>query len=483
VASNPEDRTLLRDTTVALLATLFSSAALYLGTGLHPIWWITWIAPLPILLAAPRLPLWSVFLIALLTWSAGGLNMWLYFRELLTIPLLACLGIILLPALVFALIALLFRALLLRNAIWQAALVFPTAWVTYEYVSSLLSPHSTFGNISYSQMNFLPVVQLTSVTGIWGISFCLFLFPAALAAVFSSFGDRRQKLTIAATVFTFLVIVLGFGYARLHAPYLPAASVTVGLVSSDLPQNLIAQDHDNAMRLMREYSEQAESLTARGAQIVVVPEKSAVVLDSYRAPVDALFQSIVTRTGATIIVGLIDVTGNAKWNEARLYSPASTSPTAYAKHHMLPMFESQLTPGSARTEIDQPSGRWGVTICKDMDFPLLSREYGKDGTALLLVPAWDFNIDGWLHGRMAILRGVESGFTIVRAAKQGVLTVSDSRGRIVAEQTTGSSDFTSLVASAPVRHDATLYARFGDWLAWMSVVGLVSAIVGLRKHR
>ena len=52
--------------------------------------------------------------------------------------------------------------------------------------------------------------------------------------------------------------------------------------------------------------------------------------------------------------------------------------------------------------------------------------------SLLLVPAWDFDVDGWLHGRMAILRGVESGFSIVRAPKQGILTVTDDRGRVLA---------------------------------------------------
>ena len=59
-----------------------------------------------------------------------------------------------------------------------------------------------------------------------------------------------------------------------------------------------------------------------------------------------------------------------------------------------------------------------------MDFPRLSREYGKDGAAVLLVLAWDFSDDGWLHGRMAILRGVESGFSIARAPKQGGYSAS-----------------------------------------------------------
>jgi apolipoprotein N-acyltransferase len=83
---------------------------------------------------------------------------------------------------------------------------------------------------------------------------------------------------------------------------------------------------------------------------------------------------------------------------------------------------------------------------------------------------------GWLHGRMAVLRGVESGFTIVRAAKQGVLTVSDDRGRILAEQDAAMVPFASLVATAPVRHDNTLYARWGDWFAWLNAAGLVALL-------
>jgi apolipoprotein N-acyltransferase len=54
------------------------------------------------------------------------------------------------------------------------------------------------------------------------------------------------------------------------------------------------------------------------------------------------------------------------------------------------------------------------------------------GWAYVLVPAWDFTLDGWLHDRMAVMRGVESGFTVVRAAKQALLTVSHDRGRILA---------------------------------------------------
>jgi len=56
---------------------------------------------------------------------------------------------------------------------------------------------------------------------------------------------------------------------------------------------------------------------------------------------------------------------------------------------------------------------------------------------LLAVPAWDFVVDGRLHFRMALARGIENGFAMVRAAEQGLLTVTDGYGRTIASKTSG----------------------------------------------
>jgi len=74
---------------------------------------------------------------------------------------------------------------------------------------------------------------------------------------------------------------------------------------------------------------------------------------------------------------------------------------------------------------------------------------------------------------------VESGFSIVRAAKQGYLTVSDDRGRILAETRSDSAPFATLIAEVPVAHDATLYLILGDWFAWLSVAMLIYALTQL----
>ncbi len=160
-------------------------------------------------------------------------------------------------------------------------------------------------------------------------------------------------------------------------------------------------------------------------------------------------------------------------NEARLYHADGAPVTVYIKHHLVPGFESRDRPGSEFSVLSTGPFVQGLAICKDMDFPPLSRHYGRSDVALLLVPAWDFDTDRWLHGRMAVMRGVEDGFTIARSAKEGLLTISDNRGRILAEKRSDASPFSSLVVVVPVYRWATIYSRFGDWFAWINLVLLV----------
>lgn len=156
---------------------------------------------------------------------------------------------------------------------------------------------------------------------------------------------------------------------------------------------------------------------------------------------------------------------------------------SYNKHHLLPPGEDRFTPGTKRAVVAGIDGRWGLEICKDLDFPRLSREYSRDGVALLIVPASDFVDDGWLHGRMAILRGVESGFSMARSARLGILTASDDRGRVLVERDTIGPVFAVAVANIPVRHDSTLYSRFGNWFAWVCVALLLACVFLIRSDR
>ncbi len=468
---------------LAFLAAVSTGGLVYFGTGLHPWWPLMWFAPIPVLLLSARVSWWLAGLTATVAWILGGMNLWYYFNSALHMPAGTQAVILVVPALLSAATVLLFRALLRRRAYWSAMLAFPAAWVTFEYLSSLVSPHGTAGSLAYSQLNFLPFLQLASVTGPSGMSFVLLLFSSALVVGFCTHKtSSKQAIQIVIVGTGIIAVVLIFGFVRLSLP-VSGRLVKVGLIASDLPQNIdVAEDGAATEQLLREYAARAESLAAAGAEVIVIPEKLGVVTDADVKQTDALLQGLADRTGSTLVAGVVDVAGPVEYNQARVYRPQSV-PLTYDKHHMLPPFESRFQPGTSLTIMPKPSGTWGVAICKDMDFTHLSRRYGDAGVGLMLVPAWDFNVDRWAHGHLSIMRGVESGFSIARAAKQGYLTVIDNRGRVLAEARSDSSAFATLVAEVPVAHDTTIYLRLGDWFGWLAILIFVFSLVQLYRVR
>lgn len=457
-------------------AAVATALMLWFGNGLNPTWPLMWFAPLPVLLYALRARWWAAAVASFAAWLVAGLNLWGYFH-LLGMSFGVWVSLFGVVAVFAALSVLLFRALVLGGAVWAGLVSFPALWVVVEYVRNLTTPHGTAGSLSYTQLKFLPFLQLASITGPWGMTFLLLMFPAALA-IWLHRRDERG-LRVAAVTFCVLGAVLVFGAVRLGmSPRGPL--VRVGLIASDTTENDDVAAHGaDTQRLFRSYAAESERLAADGARVIVLPEKLGVVLDAENGTADPIFQTLADRTGATIVVGEVHISGTDKYNQARIYQPQSEV-LSYDKEHMLPPFESPLTPGTTLVTLPRNREKWGVAICKDMDFAAPASRYGKQDVGLMLVPGWDFNRDRAWHGHIAVMRAVEGGFSLVRAAKNGYLTVSDSRGRIVAERRSdGAKPFSTLVASVPAVHSATLYLRLGDWFAWVACGLLALAVIRL----
>jgi apolipoprotein N-acyltransferase len=451
---------------LAALCLAASAALFFFGTGLTPVWMLLWLAPIPILWLSPRISAWQAFFVAAAAYMLGGFNIWFYMT--IVAPMWVALLNAFVPACLFAAAVVLFRNRAVHGRLWQAVLIVPAFWVTYEYVTSLLSIHGTIGNIGYSQLNFLPILQLAAVTGIWGISFSILLFAATVAVLLGS-GPRRQKTAIAATAAIFFLCVFGYGLLRLARSPKNAPTVKVGLVASDDSNMVLAFTPEQSLGMYDRFGTEIRTLQGRGIQMFVLPENSGPVTDASVAATDEKLGSLAKEAHAFVAIGVARIGPKLSWNEERLYAPDGTLAATYDKHHLLPPFENQFTPASARTTLKEPSGIWGLQICKDMDFPRLSREYARDGVGLMVVPAWDFTLDGWSHGRIAAMRGVEDGFSIARSAKRSILYASDDRGRVLAEQNTMLLPFATVVTSVPVHHDVTLYSKLGDWFAWLNI--------------
>lgn len=466
----------MKPAVAALSAVALSAAAIYFADSLHPVWWLMWLAPLPVLLLAPRLKALPLFGAAFLAWALGHLNLVSYYR-IVQIPYPVITLAVTAPAFLFALAVLLHRFLLLRSRPLAAAAGFASFWALCQYLIEYSG--GSYGDLAYTQMDCLPLLQLAALTGMSGITFVVMYMPASVAAAVHSRANR----TLLAVTALGLVAVFGFGISRLGGDGDDDPTVVVGMVVSDLKPNLLPEKPDEATRLLQQYADEAVKLGRRGARIILLPEMAAVVTPDHIGELDQLFGQTARAANARILVPIIHPLPEGRRNEARLYDATGRLEATYWKHHLVPGLEDRTRPGTEIAILRDPRSTIGIEICRDMDFVPLARRYGREGTGLLLVPAWDFVVDDWLHSRMAFMRGVENGFHLARLAKQGRMTLLDTRGRVRTERHSNAAPFSTLLAPVGLRAQPTLYTRWGDWFIGVLVLILVVSLAfGLRRR-
>lgn len=449
---------------IALLCALATGLCFHLSSGLGDAWPLAWLAPLPILwLAYGGTRGWQVAAAAFAGYLLGELNLFQAYG-FLGIPLAVMITVL---AVVFAGVVILSRQIARRLPPLAGALAFPCLWTGWEYVASLVSPHGSFGSLAYSQVGAPVLIQSASLFGLWSVGFVI-CSTASLVALALRRPDRRLALLgLAALLFG---ANLGFGLWRLAQPQ--AAPVRVAAVADDRLGKLAwTADRSSAIAATTAYAQHARAL-ARTADFVVLPEKFAFLTPDDRAAVLAPLQQVADQAGSTLIAGFDDKGTRA--NEALVLRPR-TAPFAYAKRHLIPGLETGYVKGQG-PGLFAP-GR-SVAICKDMDFPQTLRADASRHIGILFVPAWDFGRDDWAHARMAILRGVEGGYGMVRSAQHGLATISDAQGRVLARASSNRGE--AAIAALPPGPGDTLYVRIGDLFAWLCVAaGLILAFAGV----
>jgi len=462
---------------VLALATLASGILFFFSVGLNGIGALPWLAPVPVLAASLSASKRAAGLASFIAYALCGLSVFSFMLRVA--PPVAAVAIVLLPAVFFALAILAARRAAARLDPALAVFAFPAVWTAYEYLSFAGSPHGTAGSLAYTQMGFLPLIQVASLTGITGITFILMLVPSGLALAWHFRKDRRSMMRALAGPLAVFLLAMAWGGFRLAQPAV-GDPLRVGLTSTDstIEQAFLTDKPAEALPVVRDYARRAAELARRGASIAVLPEKFVGVVPGDEAEIDRVLGDAAKAGHITLVAGLNRIGRPDAHNAAVVFPPDGGPPREYDKIHMLPGFEDIYRIGAGPLHLSVGNAHAGIAICKDMDFPALTRVYGRAGTGILFVPAWDFVRDAHLHSRMAVLRGVENGFAIVRTAQQGLLTVSDDRGRILAEAVSPVTGETFLVADVHPGAGHTLYSRAGDWFAWVVLAGLALLLFG-----
>jgi apolipoprotein N-acyltransferase len=381
---------------------------------------------------------------------------------------------------------------------YASTLVFPAAYATYEYLNALFSPAGSMGSLAYTQWS-LPLLQVVSVTGMWGLTFLLAWFASVLNWAWErgfAPGVVGHGLGLYAGA---LAAVLLLGGARLaffapQASTVRVASIVTPYALNDYPFPSAGASWEPFRRASARVQQRALDLSlqaaASGAQVVFWREGAVMILEEDKEAFIEACRQVARETGVYLGASL----GSISRDFPREYGantivwidPAGQVLFTYHKARLVP--GEPFVPGDGKlSAFDSPYGRIASPICFDLDFPTFIQQAGRADVDILLIPANDWQGVTPAHTHMAALRAIEQGVSVVKATSYGRSAAFDYQGRVLSAADTLAREERVLFSDVPTRGTRTLYARTGDAFAWLCAAGLVvmagQSLLAARGHR
>ncbi len=392
-------------------------------------------------------------------------------------------------------------------------------WTAVDYLRSFVFTGFPWATLGYAQHENPALMGLASLTGVYGMSFVVFLGGASLATALAGFRRTGRFPASAGWGLVAVLALQGVGWVARPAPMV-GERIRVAAIQGDIDQGF-KWDPDWAEDTLRIYEELSRQAIREGAEVVVWPETAVPYgIRNGQAPERVL--DLAVESGATFVVGAVAVDGGGgdRSRDARFYDSAFVVPPGsggarYDKSHLVPFGESvplrdllggfirgvatgiannDVTPGAGPRALELGHGeegalRVGVPICYELLFPDLVRRFAGDGARVLFA----LTNDAW-YGRtgapyqflaMTAVRSAESGLWTVRAANSGVSAMIDARGEV--KESLPIFERGLLVADVPLRsleRPPTFYVKAGDLFALAcSAAAVGCAIVLFRRGR
>ena len=377
---------------------------------------------------------------------------------------------------------------------FHSTLVFPLAMVSVEFINT--SFFGSWAATAYTQFDHLTLMQVSSLTGIWGITFIIF-WLAAVANWTLENQTNTQKIRKGIGIYT-LVLVSVLFYGGLRLAVFPPISKTVNVVSFTPQQQLdsyfmdltnkgfsssvnMAKTARDSLSAMLDQVHEAmfkrnDEIMGPDTGICVWPEGTISVLAENEAAFIQRGKDLAQKHNSYLLLGFMLIPEQnpaiLRENKAVLINPNGQVVIEFLK--------ANATPGATDLEgpvalqvVDSRFGKLSTAICYDMDFTRFIHQAGQQNVDIMLVPAWDWKDIDPLHSRMAAFRAIENGFSMVRQTGNGLSIAVDHQGRTLASMDHFTTTDFTMVSQVPTKGVNTLYAFTGDLFAWISIFMLL----------
>ena len=404
---------------------------------------------------------------------------------------------------------------LLLSASWQRRTLWTfscaCAWAAMEMGIARILTGFPWNFLAVSQYKVLALIQIASITGVYGVSFLMVWLSVSLGVTSAIAWHQRHAfakcLGQVSLPLAVLLGVIGFGVHRLSVPQPSERELKLALVQPSIPQLVIWDDREKANRFGKLVALSREALATR-PDVLVWPEAALPnVFTRFNRQTYAAVTNLVVPNHVWMIFGADDAEpkkhplGANKadfFNSAFLVDPAGQLVARYHKRrlvmfgeymplaHWFPFLkylrsvEGGFTPGEAPVPFDLAGLgiNISVLICFEDVFPQLVRGAVSDDSDLLL----NLTNNGWFgesaaqwqHAVSALFRAVENGVPLVRCTNNGLTCWVDPCGRLQEIYFPGTKDiygagFKLVRVPLPakgVRRPSTFYQRHGDWFGW-----------------
>jgi apolipoprotein N-acyltransferase len=364
--------------------------------------------------------------------------------------------------------------------------VFPSVYVLMEYIVVSTNPSGSYGTLAHTQSS-LPLLQLISVTGIWGVTFVILWTASVINWVWDNAFDKNAlRQTLWAYGVPMIIIIL-YGQIRLAQD---TTGDTVRVASINIPRtemqhiygarpDSINEQINTAFLDNCHIAAMSKAKIVFGAEVMInLPsEEESEYLEKAKA--EAEKDNIYI--GLPLLVYPKDNPQARPMNKITWISPKAEILFTYFKAKPT-QGEGSYGDGIIRY-FDSPYGRISSAICFDMDFPSLLRQVHSMNIDIMLVPGNDWKEITPYHTFAASFRGLEQGFNLVRAASRGLSASFNYKGQLISAQNYFTANDVILYSDVPMKGKRTVYSVAGDAFAWLCILFFVSTTIFVLRRR
>jgi len=405
--------------------------------------------------------------------------------------------------------------------------VAPFTWVALEYIRSFFLSGFPWFFIGHTQYQFLPIIQVSDITGVYGVSFIIIMVNAGIAdlilyiAVHRSTSDSSSLHCFPSRKFAFfglicilpltlLTVILSYGVSWL-SHYKPQEGPTVCMVQGNIPQEVkFESNEEDEIGILKKYTDLSMGTKEKPVDLLVWPETMIPGLlnidpELTGRKIDVLSQltpiqlsqdlntNLLLGGIALILVGEEQI----YFNSAYYYNSEGKLIDRYDKIHLVPFgeftplkkyfpflaklvpYEIGLTHGQRRTLFLLKTSQhgslvFGSSICYEDTVSSLIRKFKKDGADFML----NITNDGWFrnsaeldqHLAIMVFRAVENRFCMARAANTGISSFVGPDGAIYAKLSDSKGKYREISGTLVdqiklIKKYNPFYTICGDWFS------------------